>query len=397
MITAQRQRRRGRATAVVAVLATAIGLLVGLASPAGAASLTFERIEPDTQGTLKGTAGGRTQRLTAGRFIVTVDGQRATGYCIDIHTDIADGTSGLQEIDWETSGVSNLEAIKAILVNYTADGDEPADFPLVGSKADRALAIQAAIWHYSDGFDLTDAEGGSNVTPDNVKANYRTILEAVDGGHISGGGEPTVSLSITPPDVTEGNVGDLVGPYVVNTTASSVTVTTSDGITLHDAEGQPFTGTVTDGTELWLSAGDAIEGTISASAQAEVKVGRVFYGKHKGRDLQRIVLASPVTVDAGAEASVRFVSGPPPTVPSTTTTSTSTTSTTVPIEHNTTVPDDTTTTTVPIETNQDEGGGGGGLPVTGAQTIVLVVVALVLLGVGAAFGIVGRRKRLSDG
>src|SRR5690606_16854006 len=354
MITAQRQRRRGRATAVVAVLAAAIGLLVGLASPAGAASLTYEGIEEDTRGTLIGTAGGRTQRLPAGRFIVTVDGQRATGYCIDIHNQA--GRGPLDEIDWETSGVANLEAIKAILVNYTADGDEPADFPLVGSKADRALAIQAAIWHYSDGFDLADVkpESNPNVTPDNVKANYQTILEAVDGGHISGGGEPTVSLSITPPDVTEGNVGDLVGPYVVNTTASSVTVTTSDGITLHDAEGQPFTGTVTDGTELWLSAGDAIEGTISASAQAEVKVGRVFYGKHKGRDLQRIVLASPVTVDAGAEASVSFVSGPPPTVPSTTTTSTSTTSTTVPIEHNTTVPDDTTTTTVPIETNQDE-------------------------------------------
>src|SRR5690606_6611439 len=130
MTAAQSQRRRGRATAVVAVLATAIGLLVGLASPAGAASLTFERIEPDTQGTLKGTAGGRTQRLTAGRFIVTVDGQRATGYCIDIHNQADHGP--LDEIDWETSGVSNLEAIKAILVNYTADGDEPADFPLVG-------------------------------------------------------------------------------------------------------------------------------------------------------------------------------------------------------------------------------------------------------------------------
>lgn len=395
MITAQRQRRRGRATAVVAVLATAIGLLVGLASPAGAASLTFEGIEPDTQGTLIGTAGGRTQRLTAGRFIVTVDGQRATGYCIDIHNRADRGP--LDEIDWETSGVANLEAIKAILVNYTADGDEPADFPLVGSKADRALAIQAAIWHYSDGFELTGANGGGNVTPDNVTANYATILEAVDGGHISGGGEPTVSLSITPPDDTEGNVGDLVGPFVVNTTAASVTVTTTEGITLRDAEGEPFTGDVTDGTELWVSADEAIEGTISATAQAEVRVGRVFYGQQNGRDLQRIVLASPVTVDAAAEAQVSFVGGPPPTEPPPSTTST--TSTTVPIEHNTTVVDNPTTTTVPIETNQDEGDddSGGGLPVTGAQTIVLVVVALALLGVGTAFGIIGRRKRLSDG
>ena len=86
MITAQRQRRRGRATAVVAVLAAAIGLLVGLASPAGAASLTYEGIEEDTRGTLRGTVGGENLTpLTAGRFVVTVDGERATGYCIDIH------------------------------------------------------------------------------------------------------------------------------------------------------------------------------------------------------------------------------------------------------------------------------------------------------------------------
>ena len=38
--------------------------------------------------------------------------------------------------------------------------------------------------------------------------------------------------------------------------------------------------------------------------------------------------------------------------------------------------------------------GGGGLPVTGAQSLVLVAVTAVLLAVGAGFGIVSRRKRL---
>src|SRR5690606_40103777 len=120
--------------------------------------------------TLIGTAGGRTQRLPVGRFIVTVDGQRATGDCIDIHSQA--GRGPLDEIDWETSGVANLEAIKAILVNYTADGDEPEDHPLTGSKADRALAIQAAIWHYSAGYDLADDQPASHpiLTPLNSQA-----------------------------------------------------------------------------------------------------------------------------------------------------------------------------------------------------------------------------------
>jgi LPXTG-motif cell wall-anchored protein len=36
---------------------------------------------------------------------------------------------------------------------------------------------------------------------------------------------------------------------------------------------------------------------------------------------------------------------------------------------------------------------GGGLPVTGAQTMLLVFVALVLLAAGIGFGVVSKRAR----
>jgi LPXTG-motif cell wall-anchored protein len=39
-------------------------------------------------------------------------------------------------------------------------------------------------------------------------------------------------------------------------------------------------------------------------------------------------------------------------------------------------------------------GNGGGLPVTGAQSLVLVAIAALLLAAGAAFGVISRRKRL---
>ncbi len=77
-----------------------------------------------------------------------------------------------------------------------------------------------------------------------------------------------------------------------------------------------------------------------------------------------------------------FGTPPPTTTPETTTTTTPETTTTVPSTVPTTVVDTPTTTppTVPASDN------GGGLPVTGAQSLVLVGIALVLVATGAGFG-----------
>ena len=75
------------------------------------------------------------------------------------------------------------------------------------------------------------------------------------------------------------------------------------------------------------------------------------------------------------------------TPPSTTTTTTpdETTTTTVPITPETSVVT-TPPTTVPVTPNA-----GGGLPVTGAQSLILAVVALLLVGLGVGFRIVSKR------
>ena len=203
---------------------------------------------------------------------------------------------------------------------------------------------------------------------------------------LEGFGEPTVSLSITPPAATEGTAGSLVGPYVINTTADSVVLTPSAGVTLHNEDGSPFTDAVVDGTQVWLRSDSTGAGTVSAVAEAEVGAGRVFFTE----GVQRLILASTVTIDASDEAPVSFTATPTTPTSSTTTTAPETTTTTVPITVQTTVVDNPTTT-VPITPNQDE---GGGLPVTGAQSMVLVAIAAVLLAVGTGFGIVSRRKRL---
>ena len=253
----------------------------------------------------------------------------------------------------------------------------------MGSNAEKAMGTQAAIWHFTDGFELST---GAGENPANVIANYETILAAVADG-LDGFGEPTVTLAITPPASTEGEVGEVVGPYVVDTTAATVTVTPSEGVTLVDSEGAPFTGDIVDGTELWLSSDSEGAGSITATASATATAGRVFLADGQ----QSLILAAPVTVNATAEAVVSFTPGPPPTTAPPTTAPPTTvpeTTTTVPITPSTS--EVTPPTTVPVTPS------GGGLPVTGAQSLMLAAVALLLVGLGVGFRIISRRAE-SDG
>jgi TQXA domain-containing protein len=395
MITTQRQRGRRRAAAAVASLAIAAGLVGALAAPSGAASEAEYTGPKDGHTALvEGTVGEDEYSHEAGLFDLVIDGEvDSSAYCIDFNTslpDLEDGPVVLDEIEWDTSGVTNLAIVEAILANYHPNGVGPAGYQISGDNGQKAAATQAAIWHYTDEFDLSTETPGENPDADDdayyaqIVANYNKILAAVEADAIEGFGEPGVTLSIDSPDSTEGAAGELVGPYTTNTSAASVTLTPSEGVSLHNQDGSPFTGAVVDGTKVWLSSEAEGTGTIDVTAAATIGAGRVFFKQ----GVQRLVLASNVTTNASAQASVTFHAGPPQ----------STTSSSVPEETTTTVPItpqttvlNTTTTAVPAQPASNT---GGGLPVTGAQTLVLVGLALVLVVIGAGFGIVSRRKRL---
>ena len=166
---------------------------------------------------------------------MTVDGSPTTGYCIDIGTEIQPGESGLDEVDWDTSGVQNLDTVAGILAAYAPNGTGPAGYEITGSTAQQAAATQAAIWHFTDGFNLTVGDNDPV-----IEANYAAILAAVAAGALPAAGEPDVSLTITPPAATEAEAGVPVGPFVVSTTASEVTLTPSAGVTVTDADGNPL-------------------------------------------------------------------------------------------------------------------------------------------------------------
>ena len=391
-----RRRALGLAGALVAVVAAA----AVLAAPAGAASeATFDDLVDGSYATVNGNLGS----FTAGLMGMTIDGASgAAGYCIDIGTSIDPGESGLGEVDWDTSGVPNLDTVGRILAAYHPNGSGPAGFEITGTDAQRAAATQAAIWHVTDGFDLTVGDNDPV-----IEANYAAILAAVDADALPSSGQPDVSLSITSPEVTSGDAGTPVGPFVVSTTASSVTLTPAAGVTVTDGEGVPLAGPIVDGTEFFLLSDADTTATVTASAEATVHAGRVFVKDGS----QRLILATSVATTVDAEASASW------TTPPTTTPPTTAPPTTAPPQSTTTVPEPTSTTvttappqgtssTLSIQPNPSvitapaPGPStptpvptSGSLPRTGNDARPLVAVGLVLVAAGAMLGFAARHRR----
>src|SRR5690606_39112687 len=263
--------RRARAGGVAAAAVVALVLLAALGGPVGAASeATFTGLVPGAVAQVVGSTGGPNRTYTAGLMALTIDGTPgAAGYCIDIHTGIPDGTSGLQEVDWSTSGVGNLDAVERILRSYHPNGDGPDGYRITGTTAQMAAATQAAIWHFTDGFELA-GQGNDPV----IAANYEAILAAVAAGVLPTFGEPGVSLDIEAPGTTEATAGEPIGPYVVRTTAGEVTLTASPGAEIVHEHGAPLPGPVTAGTSLWLVTQEQGSATGTGTPEATGRAGR---------------------------------------------------------------------------------------------------------------------------
>ena len=110
---------------------------------------------------------------SAGEMLATVDGVPTQGYCIDFTHGISGGAS-LPEADWAQMPVppGRIDSIAWVL-NHFYPQDDPK-YPLQGTVAQKAASVQAAIWHFSDGFDL-----GTSGNDAVISANYTAILDAV--------------------------------------------------------------------------------------------------------------------------------------------------------------------------------------------------------------------------
>ncbi len=232
------------------------------------------------------------ETAAAGEMLANIDGVASQGYCIDLSHGISVGAT-LPETDWQQMPVSpaRIDSIAWILNHYYPQID-PA-FPLQGTNAQKAAAVQSAIWHFSDGFDLGPKNDAT------ITANYKAILNAVP--LTPNLGEPITSLKLQTPDGKH-LAGDIV-PVTVRTTGVgkivNVVVTSGDRV---DAAGAAATGAVGDGDTVYVRRNDAGAADVAVNARAQVQKGRIF----RVAGTQAQILARSVTVDANAKISVSY-------------------------------------------------------------------------------------------
>ncbi|WP_150252795.1 thioester domain-containing protein [Nocardiopsis deserti] len=402
----------GRAT----LAASAAALLAfGLAAPASA----------DPVETYEGSVRAQYPATAQSGHIVTMQGAEPTSaslfdlrlengdvlttYCIDFSTDIVDQAWYLED-EWANyPGKGDFAApgkVHWILQNSypSISAADLADAAQVRglTDAEALTATQAAIWHFSNGTELSRVTANPNVggRVDNgaVTKTYRYLVdEAVELEQ-----EPEPTLSITPHEAT-GSAGETIGEFLVETSDEDgieVSVQAPEGVEVQlvDLEsGEPVT-TVNNGDTVGLAVPEgAAEGTASFSLEttATVQSGRLFKGEEEYQPTQTLITAEDSEVTVSASASVSWTGGgetPPPTDEP------SEPESPEPSEPESPEPSPSDEPSEPGDEPSEPADDQNepSLPVTGGALVGLVAAGVAALGAGGGALYLSRRRKATD-
>ncbi|MEV6820144.1 thioester domain-containing protein [Nocardiopsis dassonvillei] len=316
----------GRAT----LAASAAALLAfGLAAPASA----------DPVETYEGSVRAQYPATAQSGHIVTMQGAEPTSaslfdlrlenggvlttYCIDFSTEIVDQAWYLED-EWANypgkGDFASPGKVHWILQNSypSISAADLADAAQVRglTDAEALTATQAAIWHFSNGTELSRVTANPQVSGrvDNgaVITTYRYLVdEAVELEQ-----EPEPTLSITP-GTASGSPGETIGEFLVETSDEDgieVSVEAPEGVEvelINLESGEPVT-TVNNGDTVGLAVPEgAAEGTASFSLEttATVQSGRLFKGEEDYQPTQTLITAEDSDVTVSASASVSWTVG----------------------------------------------------------------------------------------
>jgi len=284
------------ATALV-VLVTLCIATVGLASPASAETVASWNGSFNGQ-SIKGTDGASHY---AGQFTLDFGDETAVAYCIDLHSPIS-APATLTEQPWESATgrtPEQLSQIAWILDNYPA-----ASF----GSAWQAAAIQGAIWHFSDSWDLLQDPAQQGAHGVELTALYNEIVAAA--AIHTDGSQPAPSLTIDPA-AGSAYSGDTITFNVTATGATTdITVTVSGGgETFVDGSGNvlpsPQTLPASGGDVQVLRSTDG-SGSVHAETTATAQAGRVFIQPGS----QMLILGSTAGATATADANGEWTARP---------------------------------------------------------------------------------------
>ena len=225
-------------------------------------------------------------------------GENIKLYCIDIDTDTWIGI-GYALGTWDAASVPNVGWVARLLHEYYPSTDEPAGLTDLDEKA---AAVQAAIWFFSDRYVLSTSSPLHNA-----------VAEIVD--HIIKAGPlrqpPAPSLTLSPSHLS-GPPGGLLGPFTLTTDQDSATVTATGGSMFSNPDG---TGAIPDGTpvpsgqKIWVRSTGPSLAVLQATAVATVPTGSVYLydGNAGDGDRQKLILSHTATLRTIVQATAEFL------------------------------------------------------------------------------------------
>ena len=223
-------------------------------------------------------------------------GDNVKMFCIDIRTNTYPGL-GYALGTWDSANVPSVGLVARLLNNYYPNTDQPTGL----SDNERAAAVQASIWYFTDRYVLRTQERLHDVVAGIVAAVQLAgpLLEP----------DPP-SLTITPTSAS-GAAGSVVGPYAIASGSGSATVDAVGGTMYSDAAGTQRLvdgSTVATGAQIWLRSTGPVHATLTATATATVPSGNVYLYDGNGgpSDAQRLILASTATLTTHVSATANF-------------------------------------------------------------------------------------------
>lgn len=218
-------------------------------------------------------------------------------YCIDINTDTTNNI-GYFLGSWETSGVPNVGYVARILNDYYPATDKPTGL----SDNQKAAAVQAAIWFFSDRYVVSTSDsvhGAVVAIVDDVKARGPLVQP------------PPPTLTLTP--ANRNGPRSVLGPFTVTTDAPPAIVHVAGGEMFSNRAGtMPIAdqAPVDSGQQIWLrSSGTTAKAVLQATSTATVPSGNVYlYDGNAGvSDAQRLILAQKATLKTTVFATAEFL------------------------------------------------------------------------------------------
>lgn len=293
---------RSRLLALLVAFATLAAALFALSGTANAESVVQPNSGPSGH-KVYGHLGGSAKSYSTMLFKVSMgDGSTAYMFCTDIEHYIAFGKD-YTETSWDSSNVDNVEYVTAVLhaTNATTTLDKT-----------EIAAAQAAIWHFSDGFELDPANPNNSPA---VIARYNELITYANANPVYE--EPAPTLVVAPSDQSGIEGTSLI--YDVTTTAIGPLSLSVDNpsVSIHPVSGgtcdtSSTISQMTGSGQVCLASADPLSGvTLAVTTEAaQINRGRVFVRPGN----QTLVMASEGIVQSSATATANWTVNQPPTV-----------------------------------------------------------------------------------